>query len=87
MDIHGYTMYILGGYTWYILGYTWYIHIVGYVWYIQGYTIHIPYIYHTYLSGHNMYGIYHTYTRHIPKIRVPDVLSTYHNSVMYVGQP
>ena len=72
MDIHGYTMYILGEYTWYILGYTWYIHIVGYVWYIQGYTIHIPYIYHTYLSGHNMYGIYHTYTRHIPKIGVPD---------------
>jgi hypothetical protein len=36
MDIHGYVMYILSGYTMYILGYTWYIHYNTYVWYIQG---------------------------------------------------
>ena len=34
-------MYILGGYTWYILGYTWYIHYDGYTWYIPGYTMYI----------------------------------------------
>ena len=72
MDIHGYVMYILCGYTMYILGYTLCIHYKGYTWYIQGYTMYIPYIYHTYGWGHYMYGIYQAYTRHIPKIGVPD---------------
>ncbi len=43
MYIHGYTMYILDGYTvtWYIQGYTMYIQTDGYTRYIQGYTMYI----------------------------------------------
>ncbi len=70
MYIHGYTAYILGRYTWYILGYTMYIHDVGYTWYMD-----IPRIFHVYWWGRHIHGIYVVYTRHLLKIGVPDAMN------------
>jgi hypothetical protein len=64
MDIHGYIMYILSGYTMYILGYTWYIHYNT----LYGISKDIPYIYHTYTIHMDEDTICHgmVYTIHIP---------------------
>jgi hypothetical protein len=69
MYIQGYTMYILYGYTWYILGYTMYIlgytiyiHTIGYTMYIHGYTMYIPDILVTFQYVWDIHGIYQAYT-------------------------
>jgi hypothetical protein len=41
---------------------------------IHGISMDIPRIYHVYVGRLHRYGIYHVYTRHIPKIRVPDAV-------------
>ena len=68
MDIHAYTTYIPGGYTWYIHVYTTYIHSVGYTWYIHGYQC----ISYEYRSGLHIHGIYMVYPMYILEIGVPD---------------
>ncbi len=58
-------MYILYGYTWYILGYTimMYIHDIGYTMYIHGYTTYyIPGILVTFPYAWDIHGIYQAYT-------------------------
>ena len=45
-----------------------YIQYDGYAWYIQD----IPCIYHVYVGHLHIHGIYQAYSRHIPKIGVPD---------------
>jgi hypothetical protein len=35
---------------------------------IHGISMDIPGLFHVYLSGHHIHGIYQAYTRHIPKI-------------------
>jgi hypothetical protein len=39
---------------------------------IHGISMDIPGIFHVYVSRHHIHGIYQAYTRHIPKIGVPD---------------
>jgi len=51
-------MYILYGYTWYILGYTMYIHDIGYTMHIHGYTTYIPDILVTFPYVWDIPGIY-----------------------------
>ena len=40
---------------------------------IPGISMDVPGIFHVYVSGHHIHGIYQAYTIHIPKTGVPDV--------------
>jgi hypothetical protein len=62
MYIQGYNMYILYGYTWYILGYTMYIRDIGYTMYIHGYIMYITDILKTFQYVSDIHGIYQVYT-------------------------
>jgi hypothetical protein len=42
---------------------------------IRGISMNVPRISHVYRSGRHIHGIYVVYTRHIPKIGVPDVVT------------
>ena len=83
-DIQGYTMYIRqmicqeytrhipGIYIVYIPCISLDIHGISIAMYIHGISLDIPCIYHPYGWHFHMDGIYQVYTRHIPKIGVPD---------------
>jgi hypothetical protein len=60
VDLHD-----IHGYTWYILGYTMYIHVIGYTMYIDGYTMYIPDILVTFQYVRDIHGIYQAYTENL----------------------
>ncbi len=63
---------ILGIYCWNIHGISMDIPCISASMDIHGISMDIPCIYHVYVSGLHIHGIYYVYTRYILKIGVPD---------------
>ena len=65
---------ILGIYCWNIHGIYMDIPCISASMDIHGIYMYIPCIYHVYVSGLHIHGIYYVYTRYILKIGVPDAV-------------